>query len=188
MYGNSKLFSEFCFQIDFLSHICVTQPEVQLPSWKPEMRNGRGGNSGGALCTVADKTKRRKVVSIKYKLSTHICLSEYYKLQLNRSITRKGPWKYLSENTKQVISTSGLAKYKSEKRVSSKIQISRARIGLGRSQIENRQRPRVLLVRESGFTQELSIFFSLFYIFFSLYHILLLFISHCLQKVSRQYN
>ena len=138
------------------------------------MRNGRGGNSGGALCTMADKSKRRKVVSIKYKLSTHICLSEYYKLQFNRSISRKGPWKYLRKRSfrkykKKIICKSGLAKYRSEKRVSSKIQISRARIGLGRSQIENRQRPRVVLVRESGFTQELSIFFSLFYIFFSLY-------------------
>ena len=97
-------------------------------------------------------------------------MSEYYKLQFNRSITRKGPWKYLRKISfkkyKKIICTSGLAKYKSEKRVSSKIQISRARIGLGRSQIENRQRPRVVLVRESGFTQELSIFFSLFYIFF----------------------
>ena len=133
---------------------------------------------------MADKTKRRKLVSIKYKLSTHICLSEYCKLQFYRKYLRKISFK----NYTISICTSGLAKYKSEKRVSSKIQLSRARIGLGRSQIENRQRPRVLLVRESGFTQELSIFFSLFYIFFSLYHILLLFISHCLQKVSRQYN
>ena len=113
---------------------------------------------------MADKTKRRKLVSIKYKLSTHICLSEYCKLQFYRKYLRKISFK----NYTIFICTSGLAKYKSEKRVSSKIQLSRARIGLGRSQIENRQRPRVLLVRESGFTQELSIFFSLFYIF-SLY-------------------
>ena len=114
---------------------------------------------------MADKTKRRKLVSIKYKLSTHICLSEYCKLQFYRKYLRKISFK----NYTISICTSGLAKYKSEKRVSSKIQLSRARIGLGRSQIENRQRPRVVLVRESGFTQELSIFFSLFYIFFSLY-------------------
>ena len=135
------------------------------------MRNGRGGNSGGAPCTVADKSKRRKVVSIKYKLSTHTCLSECYKLQFNlqKRALEISEEEIFPKIQKRIICKSGLAKYRSEKRVSSKIQISRARIGLGRSQIENRQRPRVVLVRESGFTQELSIFFSLSYFFFSLY-------------------